>query len=620
MPYRSPVSVTVVCILAARKKFAVPDVQLVTPTEEYTQRLISRESRAAQLDKIHLRLGNVRLVLVVVAGLMAYLSLGRQLYSPWWIAAPLAIFFGIAVYHSRVLEQLACANRASSYYRDGLARIADQWLDLGDSGERFVNPHHVYASDLDLFGKGSLFQLLSTARTRMGQETLAGWLLAPAPTRTILDRQAAIRDLRDRTDLREELALLGEAARIGVHSEKLIEWAEAPNRLRTRWFRWLAPAFALLAIVGAILWAMQGTGWPFLLIVIVEAAITFRLRKHLELILHGTEKALGDLDLLSSVLDLLERETFGASLLQTLSGDLCSHTVPGSGVIARLRSIVHYIEAQHNSVVRALDIPLLYSVQVAYAAEAWREQHGRAVRGWLQTVGAFEALLSLATYHYEHPGDPFPEFGEGNPSFSARQLGHPLLPAATCVRNDVSVGGETRVLLVSGSNMSGKSTLLRAIGINVVLAMAGAPVRADGFRLTPLQVGASIRINDSLQEGSSRFYAEITRLRQIFDLAQSAPPLMFLLDELLQGTNSTDRRIGAEGLVRALLERRAIGVISTHDLALTQIGGEHQGQIHNVHFQDELRDGKIRFDYQLREGVVAKSNGLELMRSIGLQV
>jgi len=168
--------------------------------------------------------------------------------------------------------------------------------------------------------------------------------------------------------------------------------------------------------------------------------------------------------------------------------------------------------------------------------------------------------------------------------------------------------------------MSGKSTLLRAVGINTVLAMAGAPVRARHLQLTPLQVGASIRINDSLHEGNSRFYSEITRLRQIYDLANHSPTLLFLLDELLQGTNSKDRRIGAEGIVRAFVEQRAIGLISTHDLALTEIGGLAQSNLHNVHFQDEIENGKMRFDFTLREGVVTKSNGLELMRSIGLKV
>jgi DNA mismatch repair ATPase MutS len=236
-----------------------------------------------------------------------------------------------------------------------------------------------------------------------------------------------------------------------------------------------------------------------------------------------------------------------------------------------------------------------------------------------------EALLSLATYRFEHHSDPFPEFVDGAATFDAEALGHPLVPVALCVRNDVSIREETRVLLVSGSNMSGKSTLLRSVGMNVVLAMAGAPVRARRLRLTPLQVGASIRVNDSLQEGSSRFYAEITRLRQIYDLTARGltsgdAPLLFLLDELLQGTNSNDRRIGAEGIVRALVSRGAIGLVSTHDLALTDIGGAVAGRLRNVHFQDELANGRMTFDYKLRDGVVTKSNGLELMRSIGLDV
>ena len=176
------------------------------------------------------------------------------------------------------------------------------------------------------------------------------------------------------------------------------------------------------------------------------------------------------------------------------------------------------------------------------------------------------------------------------------------------------------MLLISGSNMSGKSTLLRTVGINTVLAMAGAPVRAQRLRLSPLQVGANIRINDSLHEGSSRFYAEITRLRQLNELAARTPPLLFLLDEVLQGTNSRDRFVGAQGVIRALLERGAIGLVTTHDLALTEIDVAGRGQLRNLHFQDELQEGRMKFDFKLHEGIVTKSNGLELMRSIGLDV
>jgi DNA mismatch repair ATPase MutS len=269
---------------------------------------------------------------------------------------------------------------------------------------------------------------------------------------------------------------------------------------------------------------------------------------------------------------------------------------------------------------RLLDIPLLYTVQTAYAAEAWRGTYGANVRSWLSAMGEMEALLSLSGYSYEHPADPFPEFLEGPPCLTAVALGHPLIPAARCVRNDVSLGGETQVLVVSGSNMSGKSTLMRAVGINTVLAMAGAPVRAEYMSLSWLQTAASILVNDSLQEGSSRFYAEITRLRSICDLAEQHPPVLFLLDELLQGTNSSDRLAGAEGVVRALLACGAIGILSTHDLALTHIAGPEDHRLRNVHFQDRIEGGKMTFDFKLREGIVARSNGIELMRLIGLKV
>jgi DNA mismatch repair ATPase MutS len=227
-------------------------------------------------------------------------------------------------------------------------------------------------------------------------------------------------------------------------------------------------------------------------------------------------------------------------------------------------------------------------------------------------------LASLARYSYEHPDDTLPLFLEGAASFRGFELGHPLLPAPTRISNDVSIAESTRVLLVSGSNMSGKSTLLRTVGINTVLAMAGAPVRARRLELTPLQVGASIRVNDSLHEGSSRFYAEITHLRQLFEPARL--PLLFLLDELLQGTNSADRRVGAQGVIRALLNKGAIGLVSTHDLALTDLAGLAAQALVNVHFQDELKDGKLVFDFKLHPGIVTKSNGIELMRSIGLDV
>jgi len=596
----------------------------VLPSEEYVERRSARQASVARFEKVHIRLGNIRLVLAILAAIMAWAAFRSHALSPWWLAAPVAAFIGIASYHTRILRARELAQRAVSYYEKSLARVEDRWAGSGETGERFDNPHHVYAADLDLFGTGSLFQLLSTARTRMGEDTLAEWLLSPSSVDKICDRHAAVDELRGQIDLREDLAVLGEDVGVGVHPDALSKWAESENQMKPLWLQWLAPILAALAVLAAAVWAYWGVATPLLTVVVVEAIFTYKLKTPLEEVLHGTEHAFRDLDLLSEVLARVEAHTFQAPRLQALQQELLSSGAPASQAIARLRTLVDRINSRHNIFVRIIDVPLMYSVQVAFAAERWRQAHGRSLRSWVTTVGQMEAFLSLATYSFEHPADPFPEFVEGAASFDGEEIGHPLVPAALCVRNDVAISGETRVLLISGSNMSGKSTMMRAIGMNVVLAMAGAPVRARRLQLTPLQVGASIRVNDSLREGSSRFYAEITRLRQILDLtggdARGDPALLFLLDELLQGTNSKDRRIGAEGIVRALVKRGAIGLVSTHDLALTDIGGSVEGNLQNVHFQDELANGKMTFDYKLRHGVVTKSNGLELMRSIGLDV
>ena len=592
----------------------------VQAVEEYGKRLKDREFRADRLAATHVRLGNIRLAVALVAAGMAWESFRQHAFSPWWISLPVIAFISIAAYHSRILRARDLAQRAVSFYQRGLARIEDRWTGTGQTGEHFSDPHHVYAADLDLFGRGSLFELLSTARTRMGEEALAKWLLAPAAINELAERHPAVGELREQLDLREDLAVLGQDAGVGVHPEALRRWAEAPGRMKQEWVRWFSLALCISAIAAAGFWAYFGIATPLVVILVVEALLRYRLRNSIEEVLYGSENAFRDLGLLSDMLVRVERQTFSAPRLQSLQRQLLSHGLTSSDAVARLKTLIDLSDSRRNLIVGILDVPLMYSIQLAFAAERWRRAHGQALGTWLSAIGEIEALLCLGTYSYEHPGDPFPEFVQGPPCLDATEIGHPLIPSGSCIRNDVRLSDSTRVLLVSGSNMSGKSTLLRTVGINAVLAMAGAPVRARSLRLTPLHVGASIRINDSLQEGSSRFYAEITRLRKLFDLARVDPPLLFLLDELLQGTNSSDRRIGAEGVLSALLNRGAIGLVSTHDLALAEIDGSLHGQLHNVHFQEEFEDGRMTFDYRLLEGIVTKSNGLALMRSIGLDV
>ncbi|HEY6927048.1 MAG TPA: hypothetical protein VI653_26460 [Steroidobacteraceae bacterium] len=588
--------------------------------EAYANRLHARETEVARLAKLHDRIGSGRLALGAVFLVVAAAVLLERALSPAWLLVPALGFVALVLYHSSVRRARVRAERAVDYYRHGIARLEDRWIGLGHTGERFAAMNHIYSADLDLFGKGSLFQLISAARTRMGEDTLARWLLAPSPADEIRQRQASIQDLRTRVDLREEMAVLGEHPQVGVNPESLLAWAEAPNELPHAWLFWVALLLPVLAVAGAIVWSLMGLMTPFILIVLIEAGVTYLVRRSMTGTIEATDRAFHDLGLFAGLLIRMERNTFLAPPLVRLVGRLSSHTLPASATIARLARIIDFSDARNNPFLRMLDTPLLYSVHVALAAERWRRDHGKVIREWVDALGEFEALSSLAGYSHEHPLDPFPELTDGPATFVASELGHPLLPAAKCVRNSVSIEAPLRILLVSGSNMSGKSTLLRTVGINTVLAMAGAPVRARSLRLTPLQVGASIRVNDSLHEGSSRFYAEITRLREIYGLLERDLPVLFLLDELLQGTNSKDRLMGAEGIVRAFAQAGAIGLVSTHDLALTDISGLAPGTLCNVHFQDELLDGRMRFDFILRSGVVTRSNGIELMRAVGLKV
>ncbi len=329
-----------------------------------------------------------------------------------------------------------------------------------------------------------------------------------------------------------------------------------------------------------------------------------------------------DLAVLSTLVRKLENERFEHPSLSSLQGRLAASDLVASREIVGLRRLVAMLDWQRNLLFAPIALAILWGPQVALAIEQWRAVSGRHIREWIAAVGEFEALFALSGYSYEHPSDTFPELVDTTGGwFEAEALGHPLMPEAHCVRNDVRLGGEIRLLIVSGSNMSGKSTLLRTVGLTAVLAWAGAPVRAHRLKISPLRVGASIRIVDSLLDGRSRFYAEITRLREIVRLAEDGgTTTLFLVDELLSGTNSHDRRIGAGAIVRMLLGHGALGMITTHDLALAEIAAGLDGQALNVHFADSLENGQLHFDYRLKPGIVERSNALDLMRAVGFQV
>jgi hypothetical protein len=627
--------------------------------QEYQVRLSARRETRDSLSVADARFAYARLG-AFFAGVLLLILAYRPGISLWWLVVPVAAFVGLARNHARVLRAREMASRAIAFYERGVARLEDRWAGSGESGERFQDDEHPYANDLDLFGKGSLFELLSIARTRTGEATLAAWLKAPADPSEVNARQEAVRELAPELDLRERLALAGIDVDVSVRTDRLIEWAERPMppRRGLRLVTWVATA--ALALASLYLLAAGGW-WPLMLVVLLLTAAVRHFRGDIDTMLSAREPGSTagfvadalthrsrDLETLAELLREIERHRFVSARLVALQRRTTEGGVRASRAIDRLHLLADLHDSHGNAATlpAALALTGLYVGQdwllaaaaivtgllilarphIALAVERWRATYGLQVGVWVDTIAQLEAFNSLAGYRYEHADDPFPEIvasAEGPDAvarFEAVRLSHPLMPRATVVPNDVCLDERTRLLVVSGSNMSGKSTLLRAVGINTVMALAGAPVRAASLRLSPLAIGATLRIQDSLLEGRSRFYAEITRIRMLVDIAAGPVPLLFLLDELFHGTNSHDRLIGAQGVLRSLLNRHAIGLITTHDLALTAIADELAPRAVNVHFQDWFDAGEMRFDYRMRPGPVTRSNALALMKAVGLDV
>ncbi len=594
--------------------------QGAAPREIYTERLAERKRRLAALTERRNRLSYLRLIVFATAVAIVWFAIHGQV-SAWAITVPVAGFIALIAWHSRMDRDAECIGRAIRFHENGIARLDHQWQGKGEWGERFLDPHHPYAFDLDLFGRASLFELLSTCRTTGGEARLADWLKRATPVGELPERHAAVRELAPLLDLREQIALLGDDIRGGVHPRELMEWSGRPAEPFPVWRRVVAFLLAVLAAAILLWWfatAFIGVDATRAVaaMAVVEFAFAWPLRGRVAAVVNTIGKPAQDLDLISQLLRVLEAQRFDSPRLKALQAAIQLSGKPASQRIGRLRRWVELLDSRDNFLVRIIDLPLFWTFQIAMGMEQWKAENGRYIEAWVDALSEVEALSALANYAWEHPGDPFPEFAEGA-VFDGEAIGHPLLPDARCVRNTVTLVPPLRMLIVSGSNMSGKSTLLRAVGVNAVLALAGAPVRAKRLTISQLSAGASIRTMDSLEEGHSRFMAEILRLKQILELPS---PALFLLDELLHGTNSHDRSIGAEGLLRALLERGAIGIATTHDLSLARVADELAPTSRNAHFEDRLEDGRLVFDYLMKPGVVTRSNALDLMRAVGLNV
>lgn len=590
-----------------------------SPRAVYEDRLSRRRSAVADLQALDRKLSVARGIVFATGAVLWWLAVGPGVVGAAWVFGAIGLFAALMLAHEIVARALRKGAQAIDYVDKALARQRGEASGALDAGEAFRDAGHPYAEDLDLFGDGSLYARLCLARTGEGRRRLADWLREPSDAATLEARRQATEELRPRLDLREELWLLGADVAGEIHPDGLRRWTRAPAVPFAAWERPVA-AIVTLALSASLVWwlGFGGPADPVLLALLAWVALWFRVRGRAEAVLAHVGRPAAEVALLTRLLRRVEREAFESPALRRLRECFDDADLTASAAVGRLQSVVDLLESRRNAMFAPFAALGFVELHGAAVVERWRHRHAAALPRWLDALAELEALCSLAGWAFDHPDHTFAEIVGEWRGLEAEGLGHPLLPEGSCVRNDVRLDPAQPLLVISGSNMSGKSTLLRAAGANVVLALAGAPVRARRLRVGAVRIGASIQVRDSLLEGRSRFYAEISRLRQVLDLTDGAAPVLFLLDELLAGTNSEDRRAGAESVVRELLSRGAFGMLTTHDLALTRLAETLDGLGRNAHFEDQVEGDRVVFDYRLRPGVVARGNALALMRAIGL--
>jgi hypothetical protein len=593
-------------------------VRLLDPVSFYSSRLQQqKEALAAEQRRSgQLSLGRVSTFLLGAS------SIGAHIFGQAPGALPLGlgllgVFTVLVLVHARVAQREEQRKAAVLFNERGLARARDEVDRLPPRGDPRKHREHPYASDLDLLGERSVMARLDAMETEPSETLLTAWLLAPAAPEEVRSRQEAVQELTPLTELRE--ALFVHARPVATKNPDLARfasWSQQPGP-RTAGLTVLG---LLLPVATAILFfggaALGAPPWAWGVTAGLQWALTMSLGALGASGLDEASKGAAALGAFGGVLERLRAEKLATPRLARIEATLAE----AGPALKRLESLASWAEARENGLFRLMVGPLvMYDLNLWMALERWRKAHGAAVTAWLDALAEGLALAGLATHAFDNPGHTFPELSEGPPRLSARGLAHPLLPRGKRVANDVTLQGPGHALLITGSNMSGKSTLLRSMGVAVAMAQAGATVAAEHLALSPLRVRTSIRISDSLAAGYSHFYAELLALKRVVD-ESSEGPVFLLLDEILHGTNSVERQSGAVSVVAHLLRQGALGAVTTHDLGLAELVDLLPGQVQLVHFQEQHEGDQMTFDYKLRTGLLRSGNALALMRQLGLPV
>jgi len=593
----------------------------VNPSEIYTQRQAVFQAQTEVIQRRYNQLSTARLAIFILAAAAVWWFSKSDLSFAFTIRFLGLVLFAIVLRkHQKTSRLLNLYRILTQLNKEETARLSLSFL-RKETGEEFAPPNHPYAYDLDVFGKHSLFKLINRAHTKVGMKTLAHWLLAPADPIEITVRQLAIAELTPLLDWRQEFeATAALEKQISQSTEFLSLWLKAgENESILRWkrFRWL-PILTILGIIAASLGLI-----PWLVIVAVllfHGFILSKLNASVKAYAEQSEQIIGTLKAYAALFEKIENQSFESAKLRQLKSQLTTG-ISASKSIQQLAKMTENLNFRLNPYfILAIGLPSLWDLQWMTQLEAWKKHHQDDLGRWFHVLGQFEALSSFAGFAYSNPAYPFAELSTEPFYIKTKHVGHPLIAADKRVCNDFELQGLGQTAIITGSNMSGKSTFLRTIGVNTILALSGSVICAEQFSSAILQVFTSMRTQDSLEENTSSFYAELKRLQTLLKLSESSPiPVFYFLDEILKGTNSVDRHKGAEALIRQLHLQKAAGFISTHDIELGDMANEGQFA-HNYSFYSTFTEGKLHFDYQLKEGVCREFNATALMRQIGIEI
>lgn len=597
------------------------------PKEEYEKRKKYYERLIKKQDKSIKSISNLRLVTFLVGALVTiffYVTKNYFLCVGLFLAF-LLIFIYLVREHNKVIESRKYSLSLHKINDDSIKRIDGNWKSFSDTGEEFLEEDHNYSKDLDIFGRGSLFQWINTTATFLGRRKLSSILKEPYDTvNEIYTRQEAIKELAEKLDWRQEFMADGIIASDNIQdTEDLFNWAkdrknEYCNPLLSGILK-VVPIITTAIIILPLLWRTMPL-YLSPLAIIVNILILMKENNYRSRALSTVDKYKDSIKVYYKMIRCIEKEKFNSRYLKNIKSNLIDdkgHTA--SWQINKLVAISDMTSCRRSSYYFFMNILTLWDYQCMFALEKWKRDSGKSLEAWLNAIGEMEVISSMSIINYDNPEWTMPKIVEETDIISAKNMGHPLLTNAR-VRNDFKIEKPASILLITGSNMSGKSTLLRTVGINLILAYIGAPVCADEFTCSIMNVYTCMRVSDDLERNISSFYAELLRIKKIVEASKENKKIFFLLDEIFKGTNSMDRHTGAKVLINKLRKEGAVGLVSTHDLELGDLEKESSGRIKNYHFKEYYKDNKIYFDYKLRSGISTTRNALYLINMIGIDV